>query len=107
MMTRRLFNGEHNLRVRSRNTILELEPALDAGRAVPWAEPAITLSSNASSKTANDLAGHAGRHFKTTECNALAKYQRNRPNPVIGTHSAEKSSFLSLFAIEHPRSFVP
>jgi hypothetical protein len=25
-MTERLFNGEHNLRVRSRKTILELEP---------------------------------------------------------------------------------
>jgi len=32
-MTGRLFNGEHNLRVRSRKTILELEPGLDAGRA--------------------------------------------------------------------------
>jgi hypothetical protein len=36
-MTGRLFNGEHNLRVRSRKTILELEPGLDAGRADPGA----------------------------------------------------------------------
>jgi hypothetical protein len=35
-------------------------------------------SSNASSKTGNDLAAHAGRFFKTTECNALARYRRNR-----------------------------
>jgi len=28
-MTERLFNGEHNLRVRSRKTILELEPGPD------------------------------------------------------------------------------
>jgi hypothetical protein len=86
MMSERLFNGEHNLRVRSRKTIFELEPGLDAGRAGPGAEQAITPSGNACSKTANDLAGHAGRHFKTaarprqdhgktTECHALAKYQ--------------------------------
>jgi len=35
-------------------------------------------SSNASSKTGNDLAAHAGRFFKTTECNTLARYRRNR-----------------------------
>jgi hypothetical protein len=39
---------------------------------------AITPSSNACSKTVSDLAGHAGRHFKTTECKALARYQGNR-----------------------------
>ena len=37
-MRGRLFNGEHNLRVRSGKTILELEPGLDAGRADPGAE---------------------------------------------------------------------
>ena len=31
----RLFNGEHNLRVSGRKIILELEPGLDAGRAIP------------------------------------------------------------------------
>jgi len=35
-------------------------------------------SSNASSKTGNDLAAHAGRFFKTTECNTVARYRRNR-----------------------------
>jgi len=35
-------------------------------------------SSNAFSKTGNDLAARAGRFFKTTECNALARYRRNR-----------------------------
>jgi hypothetical protein len=39
---------------------------------------ATMLSSNASSKTGNDLAAHAGRFFKTTECNTLARYRRNR-----------------------------
>jgi len=44
---------------------------------------AITPSSNASSKTVSDLAGHAGRHFKTTECNALCEISEGPRHALI------------------------
>src|SRR5216684_3518020 len=50
-MTGRLFNGEHNLRVRIRNTILEHEPGLDAGRADPGAETPVRPMAEPSSPT--------------------------------------------------------
>jgi hypothetical protein len=45
---------------------------------------AITPSSNASSKTVNDLAGHAGRLLKITECDA--------PRETSGGHGAHSAS---------------
>ncbi|HEX9588209.1 MAG TPA: hypothetical protein VGA15_10765, partial [Bradyrhizobium sp.] len=45
------IDGEHNLRVRIRNTILELEPGLDAGRADPGAETPVRPMAEPSSPT--------------------------------------------------------